>query len=89
MNVFVSLNQLCLNQGCSEHHDRFAKTFGNWSAFHSEDYGYTRMQVINATHLYVEQVSVEKVCVCVCVCLCVNEFVYVCVCVCVCVLFCV
>jgi len=32
-----------------------------WSAVHSDDYGYTRMTVHNTTHLYMEQVSDDKV----------------------------
>jgi len=32
-----------------------------WSAVRSDDYGYTRMTVHNATHLYMEQVSDDKV----------------------------
>jgi len=32
-----------------------------WSAFHSDDYGYTRMTVHNASHLYMEQVSDDQV----------------------------
>ena len=32
-----------------------------WSAFHSDDYGYTRLHIKNATHLYIEQVSDDKV----------------------------
>lgn len=32
-----------------------------WSAYHSDDYGYTRMHIANSTHLYLEQVSVEQV----------------------------
>jgi hypothetical protein len=31
------------------------------SAFRSDDYGYGRMQVFNATHLYFEQVSTDQV----------------------------
>jgi hypothetical protein len=32
-----------------------------FSAFRSTDYGYTRMQVFNSSHLYLEQVSDDKV----------------------------
>ncbi len=32
-----------------------------YSAFRIEDYGYTRMTVHNSTHLYLEQVSEDKV----------------------------
>lgn len=46
--------------GCSEKHDPFKNNTAAWSAFRSIDYGYTRMNVMNATHLYVEQVSDDK-----------------------------
>jgi len=46
--------------GCKERHDNFDKKVDPWSAFRSDDYGYTRMQVINATHLYLEQVSDDQ-----------------------------
>ena len=31
------------------------------SAFHTDDFGYTRMVIPNATHLYLEEMSVNKV----------------------------
>ena len=31
-----------------------------WSAFRSDDFGYTRMKIMNTTHLMLEQVSVDK-----------------------------
>ena len=48
-------------QGCNEDHDPFAKDYPPWTAYRSEDYGYTRMTIHNKTHLYMEQVSVDKV----------------------------
>ncbi|XP_033735387.1 acid phosphatase type 7-like [Pecten maximus] len=45
--------------GCSEDHDNFGHA-NQWSAFRSTDYGYTRMKVFNATHIYIEQVSDDK-----------------------------
>jgi len=33
----------------------------HWNAFYAHDYGYTRMNVHNGTHITIEQVSVEKV----------------------------
>ncbi|KAK3718766.1 hypothetical protein QZH41_014027, partial [Actinostola sp. cb2023] len=47
--------------GCSEIHDHFKKYRGPWTAFRTIDYGYTRMQVFNDTHLYVEQFSTNQV----------------------------
>ncbi|BFZ07355.1 hypothetical protein BsWGS_10394 [Bradybaena similaris] len=46
--------------GCKEKHDNFDKKVDDWSAFRSDDYGYTRMKVINSTHLYMEQVSDDQ-----------------------------
>ncbi|RUS75262.1 hypothetical protein EGW08_016977 [Elysia chlorotica] len=46
--------------GCREIHDNFTSDPHEWSAFRSLDYGYTRMHVINTTHLYLEQVSDDK-----------------------------
>jgi acid phosphatase type 7 len=46
--------------GCDEKHDPFGDST-YFSAFRSTDYGYTRMQVFNATHLHMEQISVDKV----------------------------
>ena len=48
-------------QGCSERLDPFTGTRPPWSAKRNEDYGYARMTVINGTHLYLEQVSDDKV----------------------------
>ena len=46
--------------GCKEIHDPFRKST-NISAFRSDDYGYSRMQVYNSTHLHFEQISVDQV----------------------------
>lgn len=46
--------------GCSEQHDNFKEASPPWTAFRSIEYGYTRMKVFNTTHLYMEQVAVEK-----------------------------
>uniref|UniRef100_A0A3Q3VUA8 Purple acid phosphatase n=1 Tax=Mola mola TaxID=94237 RepID=A0A3Q3VUA8_MOLML len=46
--------------GCREKTDRFNPNPKEWSAFRSTDYGYTRMQLVNATHLYLEQVSDDQ-----------------------------
>lgn len=45
--------------GCKEIHDKFRPTT-YISAFRSTDYGYSRMQVFNASHLYFEQVSDDQ-----------------------------
>jgi len=45
--------------GCREKHDGFLPDPPVWSAFRTMQYGYTRMKVANATHLYLEQVDVE------------------------------
>lgn len=46
--------------GCKEGRDGFNHTVPEWSAFTSSDYGYTRLKAINKTHLYLEQVSDDK-----------------------------
>lgn len=46
--------------GCQEKTDPFISDPGPWSAYRSSDYGYGRMKVINATHLYYEEVSDDK-----------------------------
>jgi len=46
--------------GCQERLDPFVKTPANWSAVRISDYGYSRMQVHNKTHLYMEQVSDDQ-----------------------------
>ncbi|KAH9504726.1 Acid phosphatase type 7 [Bulinus truncatus] len=46
--------------GCKERHDNFDKNIESWSAYRSDDYGFTRMKVYNSTHLYMEQVSDDK-----------------------------
>jgi len=41
--------------GCQEGTDTFVAHPGPWSAFRSSNYGFSRMHVFNATHLYFEQ----------------------------------
>ncbi|KAI0213631.1 Acid phosphatase type 7 [Lamellibrachia satsuma] len=41
-------------------HGPFELTATPWSAFRSYDYGYTRMTILNNTHLYLEQVSDDQ-----------------------------
>ncbi|XP_063624902.1 acid phosphatase type 7 isoform X1 [Cydia splendana] len=45
--------------GCQEGRDRFYHNPYSWSAFRSQDYGYTRFEAHNRTHLYMEQVSAD------------------------------
>lgn len=45
--------------GCNERHDPFGVP-RQWTAVQSDDYGYTRMNVYNASHLYLEQVSDDQ-----------------------------
>jgi len=46
--------------GCNELHDPFGEQQPEWSAFRSVEYGYMRLRIHNATHLYAEQVAVDK-----------------------------
>ena len=48
-------------QGCKYCHDKFQRDYGPWTAFRTLDYGYTRVQVFNSSHLYLEQVSIDQV----------------------------
>ena len=45
--------------GCREDHDPFTKKVPKWSAFTSDDYGYGILEIVNATHIYWEQISVD------------------------------
>uniref|UniRef100_A0A914C750 Iron/zinc purple acid phosphatase-like C-terminal domain-containing protein n=2 Tax=Acrobeloides nanus TaxID=290746 RepID=A0A914C750_9BILA len=46
--------------GCQENTDTFIEHPPPWSAFRSSNYGFSRMQIFNATHLYFEQTSAAK-----------------------------
>ncbi|RWS28741.1 Iron/zinc purple acid phosphatase-like protein, partial [Leptotrombidium deliense] len=46
--------------GCQEGIDPFVKHPPAWSAVRISDYGFTRMHIMNKTHLYMEQVSDDK-----------------------------
>ncbi|KAH7691371.1 acid phosphatase [Aphelenchoides avenae] len=43
--------------GSQEGHDSFVKDPSPWSVFRSTNYGFGRMQVFNATHLFYEQIN--------------------------------
>ncbi|CAH3974751.1 unnamed protein product [Pieris brassicae] len=45
--------------GCQEGRDHFQHAPKEWSAFRSQDYGYTKLKAFNNTHIYFEQVSVD------------------------------
>ncbi|CAF1500990.1 unnamed protein product [Didymodactylos carnosus] len=46
--------------GCYSAHNPFLNQTQIYSAFRSDDYGYSRMNIINSTHLYLEQVSDDQ-----------------------------
>ncbi|XP_077292142.1 acid phosphatase type 7 isoform X2 [Arctopsyche grandis] len=46
--------------GCKEGREPFVLTPPEWSAFHSQDYGYTRLKAYNTSHLYIEQISDDQ-----------------------------
>ncbi|KAF7267331.1 hypothetical protein GWI33_019449 [Rhynchophorus ferrugineus] len=46
--------------GCKEGREEFKGKRPEWSAFISQDYGYTRLKAFNSTHLYWEQISDDK-----------------------------
>ncbi|XP_036397978.1 acid phosphatase type 7 [Megalops cyprinoides] len=60
MNPKAPVHIITGSAGCREKHDGFVPKPRGWSAFRSTDYGYTRMQVLNRTHLYLEQVSDDQ-----------------------------
>ncbi|XP_028597721.2 acid phosphatase type 7 [Podarcis muralis] len=46
--------------GCRERLDPFVPDPREWSALRIEDYGYTHMQIMNRTHVWLEQVSDDQ-----------------------------
>lgn len=48
-------------EGCKENTDPFVEHPSPWSAFRSSNYGFSRMHIFNATHLYFEQIAASKV----------------------------
>ncbi|CRL04383.1 CLUMA_CG017474, isoform A [Clunio marinus] len=46
--------------GCKEGREPFIRKIPEWSAFHSQDYGYTQLYAHNSTHLELKQISVDK-----------------------------
>ncbi|XP_068159680.1 acid phosphatase type 7 isoform X3 [Drosophila tropicalis] len=46
--------------GCSEQREPFSNDLPEWNAFHSNDYGYTRLKAHNGTHLHFTQVSDDQ-----------------------------
>ena len=60
-NTYVWKNVGCCNlQGNSEGQTQFDPVVFPWSAFHSDDFGYTRMKVVNSSVLQLEQVSTKN-----------------------------
>uniref|UniRef100_A0A8C3XLF4 Purple acid phosphatase n=1 Tax=Chelydra serpentina TaxID=8475 RepID=A0A8C3XLF4_CHESE len=47
--------------GCKERLDPFVPKPREWSALRIEDYGYTRLQIVNRSHIRLEQVSDDQV----------------------------
>ena len=48
------------SSGCQERHDAFIGNPKSWSAFRNNDYGFSEMKIFNATHIHVQQFSVDK-----------------------------
>ena len=51
---------MIFSQGCDERHDKFLPK-PDWVDKNIIDYGYTKLQVLNHTHLYLEQISDDRV----------------------------
>ncbi|XP_067636853.1 acid phosphatase type 7 isoform X3 [Eurosta solidaginis] len=60
LNPGAPVHLITGSAGCKEGREPFVNDLPKWSAFHSQDYGYTRMRAHNHTHLYFEQVSDDK-----------------------------
>lgn len=58
--VMMSWQTWVVSQGCSERHDKFPPK-PEWVDKNILDYGYTKIQAINSTHLYMEQISDDRV----------------------------
>ncbi|CAG4992567.1 unnamed protein product [Colias eurytheme] len=56
---FAPVHLVTGSAGCQEGRDHFKHSAASWSAFRSQDYGYTKFKAYNATHLNFEQVSVD------------------------------
>lgn len=60
-NPLAPVHIITGSAGCVENITPFKNvSIPEWSAFRSDDYGYTRLKVYNETHLHVEQVSDNK-----------------------------
>ncbi|KAK7462485.1 hypothetical protein BaRGS_00038454 [Batillaria attramentaria] len=46
--------------GDQEGQTKFIPRPSDWSAFRTDDYGYTRMRIPNATHLHLDEISTDK-----------------------------
>uniref|UniRef100_A0A8C8RLR8 Purple acid phosphatase n=1 Tax=Pelusios castaneus TaxID=367368 RepID=A0A8C8RLR8_9SAUR len=46
--------------GCKERLDSFVLNPREWSAVRIEDYGYTRLHIVNSSHIWLEQVSDDQ-----------------------------
>ncbi|XP_043948882.1 acid phosphatase type 7 isoform X4 [Drosophila biarmipes] len=46
--------------GCKEEREPFSHELPEWNAYHSNDYGYTRLKAHNGTHMHFEQVSDDQ-----------------------------
>ncbi|KAK9394242.1 acid phosphatase type 7 [Crotalus adamanteus] len=59
-NPRVPVHIITGSAGCVERLDPFIPDPREWSALRVEDYGYARMQIVNRTHLWLEQVSDDQ-----------------------------
>ena len=58
----MMLMNIVTEQGCQKRLDPFVKDPPIWSAKRISDYGFTRMHILNSTHLYLEQISDDQAC---------------------------
>lgn len=50
------------SQGCEELLTPFVRKPRPWSAVRVKEYGYTRLHILNGTHMHIQQVSDDQVC---------------------------
>ena len=50
-----------VQQGCEELHTPFTLFPRPWSALRVKEYGYTRLHILNGTHVHIQQVSDDQV----------------------------
>lgn len=61
MTSYLQCGVLYVAKGMQSGHDAFEPEVPFWSAYRTQNYGYSRLHITNATHMLVEWVSVAIV----------------------------